>query len=63
VAGVALHPFGPLREELPAVFNPKARPWVSLDEAHPNLIAETVIQCPSGALSYRLLENRDGESS
>jgi uncharacterized Fe-S cluster protein YjdI len=36
---------------LGAVFNPKARPWISMDAAPVARIAEQVRQCPSGALS------------
>lgn len=39
---------------LPSVFNPKNRPWVSIDGAEPLTIKKQVDTCPSGALSYRL---------
>jgi uncharacterized Fe-S cluster protein YjdI len=34
------------------VFNPRARPWVNMDGADTERIAEQVAKCPSGALSY-----------
>lgn len=36
---------------LPQVFNPKSRPWVSLDGAESQAIIDQVAACPSGALS------------
>ena len=38
---------------LGSVFNPKARPWVNMDGAPVERIAEQVRKCPSGALSLR----------
>ncbi len=35
---------------LPAVFDPKAKPWVKMDGASPKEISEAVACCPSGAL-------------
>jgi len=37
---------------LPQVFNPAARPWVSIDAATADQIAETIMTCPSGALHF-----------
>ncbi len=37
---------------LPAVFDPKNRPWVTPDGATTEQIIQQVNQCPSGALSY-----------
>lgn len=39
---------------LPEVFNPEARPWVTIDGSHPLAIIKTVNGCPSGALKYSL---------
>lgn len=41
----------------PAVFNPKARPWVNAGLASADAIADAIRHCPSGALSY---ERTDG---
>lgn len=37
---------------LPAVFDPKKRPWVTIKGANSDAIVNQVNQCPSGALSY-----------
>ncbi|MGD9903261.1 MAG: (4Fe-4S)-binding protein [Vicinamibacterales bacterium] len=37
---------------LPAVFNPAARPWVTIDAAPSEAIVRQVEACPSGALSW-----------
>jgi uncharacterized Fe-S cluster protein YjdI len=42
-------------KSLPRVFNPRQKPWVTLDGAEAVAIKKTVLACPSGALS--LLEN------
>jgi uncharacterized Fe-S cluster protein YjdI len=38
------------------VFNPEARPWVDVDGATPDEIAETILTCPTGALHFRRLD-------
>lgn len=35
---------------LPAVFNPKRRPWIVADAATADEVVEAVNRCPSGAL-------------
>jgi len=42
----------------PEVFDPLARPWVRLEAADPDLIEDTVLRCPSGALGFRRLDDR-----
>ena len=37
---------------LPNVFKPKEKPWVKIDQANTQEIANQVKKCPSGALSY-----------
>ena len=37
---------------LPEVFHPENRPWITPDAADPDLVAEVVRRCPSGALRY-----------
>ena len=44
---------------LPAVFDPKAKPWVNPDAADAGAMGATVERCPSGALR---IEHRDGRS-
>lgn len=38
---------------LPAVFDPKAKPWVNMEGADEETIAAQVGRCPSGALQFR----------
>jgi uncharacterized Fe-S cluster protein YjdI len=40
----------------PMVFDPGARPWVTVDGADADEIAETVKMCPSGALTFERLD-------
>ena len=37
---------------LPAVFNPKERPWIKMEGGTTEQITEQVKKCPSGALSF-----------
>jgi uncharacterized Fe-S cluster protein YjdI len=43
------------------VFNPKSRPWVDMQGARTEQIAEQVSKCPSGALSF--FYNSEGEKT
>ena len=45
---------------LPAVFGADKRPWINVDGAGANAIAQAVTRCPSGALHFRR-PDRDGE--
>ncbi len=45
---------------MPDVFEPRARPWVRLEGADPDLVEETVRLCPSGALGFRRLDDGSG---
>ncbi len=38
------------------VFNPKTTPWINMDGAEADRIAEQVKKCPSGALSIEIKE-------
>ena len=38
------------------VFDPQARPWIRVDGADAERIAETVVTCPTGALHFRRLD-------
>ncbi len=46
---------------LPAVFDPQARPWVKADAAGTDEIAWVVGACPSGALSFERLDGGPAE--
>ena len=39
---------------LPKVYNPKAKPWLTIENATTNELKEQVSQCPSCALSYTI---------
>ena len=41
---------------LPEVFQPESRPWVKMDEATAERIAEVVMTCPTGALHFERLD-------
>lgn len=41
---------------LPAVFDPSRDPWIDVNAASPEAIAEIVRRCPSGALSCAAAE-------
>ena len=38
---------------LPKAFNPKEKPWITLDNVTSEEIMEQVLKCPSGALSIK----------
>ena len=37
---------------LPEVFDPRQRPWVKIDAASADAIADAVVKCPTGALHF-----------
>ena len=39
---------------LPKVYNPKATPWIAVDNASTEELKNQISQCPSGALSYTI---------
>ncbi len=41
---------------LPEVFDVRRRPWIQPDNAEPELVAEVIRRCPSGALQYRFAD-------
>ena len=47
---------------LPHVFDPRKRPWVTLEGGQTNEIIEQVKACPSGALSYFMNDEDNQES-
>ncbi|NDV58143.1 (4Fe-4S)-binding protein [Bacteroides sp. 519] len=42
---------------LPAVYNPCARPWIKAENATTEELKAQIEKCPSGALSYKIIEN------
>lgn len=40
-------------KNLASVFNPRARPWINLENANTSEIKMAINTCPSGALSYK----------
>ena len=42
---------------LPKVYNPKARPWITIENATTEELKKQIDACPSGALTYRLEKN------
>lgn len=48
---------------LPEVFNPRERPWVKPLGASTERIVAQVSKCPSGALSYYMNNERDGQKN
>ncbi len=41
---------------LPQVYKPKERPWVKVEHATTEQLKDQVTKCPSGALTYRMIE-------
>lgn len=39
-------------KRLPNVYDPKAKPWITIDNATSEELKEQIAACPSGALSY-----------
>lgn len=46
--------YGECVRGLPQVFDTGRRPWISAELADPEVVAEIVRRCPTGALHYRL---------
>ena len=44
---------------LPKVFQPIERPWIKIDNATTDALVNQVKQCPSGALSYYMNDEKD----
>lgn len=41
---------------LPKVYNPKANPWIAIENATTEELKEQIRKCPSGALSFHTNE-------
>lgn len=50
-------------KDLPQVFDNEARPWVAVENANAEEIAQVVEGCPSGALTYTRTDGEPGEQS
>ena len=48
---------------LPQVFDATRRPWVDVDAAAPDAIAEAILTCPTGALHFRRLDSGPQEEA
>ena len=46
---------------LPQVFDPRRRPWIDVNAANADEIANAVIRCPTGALQFTRLDGGPGE--
>ena len=46
-------------KNLPTVFKPKEKPWITPEGSTTEKIIETVKKCPSGALTYYLNKPQD----
>lgn len=44
---------------LPQVYNPKAKPWITIENASSEELKAQVSKCPSGALSYYLNSEKE----
>jgi len=40
-------------KRLPEVYNPKAKPWIKIENANTSQLKSQINNCPSGALSYQ----------
>ena len=52
-------------KRLPEVYNPKAKPWIKIENATTEELKEQIMACPSGALSFITLnqdKNKNMES-
>ena len=47
---------------LPNVYDPKAKPWISIENATSEELKSQVQKCPSGALSYYMNDQSNQES-
>ena len=48
---------------LPAVFDPRRRPWIVIENGDTEAISRQVEKCPSGALSFFINEESPGSEN
>jgi uncharacterized Fe-S cluster protein YjdI/CDGSH-type Zn-finger protein len=44
------------------VFDPSKRPWIDVDAADPDAVAQTILSCPTGALHFRRVDGGEQEA-
>lgn len=44
---------------LPKVYNPKAKPWITPENATDEELIEQIKKCPSGALTYEFKDKQE----
>ncbi|MEE9365023.1 MAG: (4Fe-4S)-binding protein [Cellulophaga sp.] len=49
-------------QELPKVYNATAKPWLTIENASTKELQEQIKKCPSGALSYTMMNEEETES-
>lgn len=47
---------------LPNVYDPKAKPWITAENASTAELKAQISKCPSGALSYKMNDGEDQEA-
>ncbi len=58
--GTCIHA-GECVKALPQVYNPKAKPWITIEHATTQELKDQIAKCPSGALSYFMNDEEDKE--
>lgn len=48
-------------KRLPNVYKPKEKPWIQIENATTEQLKEQILACPSGALSFRMLNEEQKE--
>ena len=56
--GTCIHA-GTCVKMLPKVYDPKAKPWIKIENASTRQLIEQIEQCPSGALSYIIHQKQE----
>lgn len=49
-------------KELPNVYKPKEKPWITIENASTQELKDQIAKCPSGALSYYMNGEEDEEA-
>ncbi len=44
---------------LPQVYNPKVKPWITIENATTEELKAQLLKCPSGALSYYINNSKE----